>query len=168
MANADIANGFTHIGGPSTMHEYTSSAAIAVGDLVSIASGKIAPYSEGDGDPFVTAIGVAATSATGSGTTVLVYDSPTAVFRVQTETATAYVAATHDGKCFDVAGATGVQECNLGATVNDTLIVLGQELVNGSTEEAAHAKVRVMISRHALGAYSANTSRSSAADPVAN
>lgn len=150
MANFDDPNGFTHVGGPSTMHEYTSSAAIAVGDLLSIASGKVLPYVEGSGSPFISAIGVAATAATAGDETVLVYDDPTSVFRVQTSGT--YTSTTDDGTLCDVEGTTGIMEANENATTNETLVILGQDVVPGAEDDgAANARIRVRIARHTFG-----------------
>ena len=159
MANYDDPNGFTHVGGPSTMNEYTSSAAIAVGDLLSIASGKVLPYVEGDGTPFVSAIGVAATSASATDEAVLVYDDPTSIFRVQTSGT--YTATTDDGTVCDVEGTTGIMEANEDAAANETLVILGQDVVKGAEDDgAANARIRVRIARHTFGSAPMRVSRS--------
>lgn len=148
MANYDNPNGARALGSPGRLTGYISGAAVSRGDVVTQVSGKVVLF---DSESHSEALGVAAHAATGADLALSVFDSPSEEFVIQTETGVSYTSTTHNGRAFDVSGATGAQELNLAGFGQGVLQIIRQEVVEGSEDDAAaHARVRVRIVRHQL------------------
>lgn len=81
MANRDEPQGFRPKGEPKRINKYVASAACYPGDALSLASGKVAPWSSG------ASCGVAASYAAADGDSVMVYDDPDQLYIVQADEA---------------------------------------------------------------------------------
>lgn len=134
MANSNIPKGFI----PSRVHPYyephkwtvAGSQAIAVGDMVALNSdGRVALYADTTIALIlgVAASPVAATAAVGD--EIWVFDNPLQVFEGQCSgngaLANAYTCGNSLAACFDMEGATGVQQIDENSTTNDIIHVVG-------------------------------------------
>lgn len=147
MPNVDVITGLTPIEPaiPRARY-YTASATCTKSDLLARVAGEVLPFVVGTHEK---AIGVCAQSGV-DGDSVLVWDDPDTVFRVQTATGVSYAVATHDGGLYDPTGTTGIMELSLATPVLGVLKVVGHSPDGVSTEVGAHAKVAVQIQRHEL------------------
>ena len=144
MANADNPNGFKAWSPDPRVTKYNAGGTFAKGDLLMYSSGKVVIHDAGNN----LAVGVAATGGA-SGEDCLVYDDPMTIFIGQTSGT--HALASHDGTLCDVEGTTGIMEINENATSANTVRVLRQELVPGSMETGANARVLFTIAEHVHG-----------------
>lgn len=177
MANADTARGFVprrHAGGgvirASGNYKIDNAygTSIFTGDAVVLASGYITIALENSANPVGVFAGCQYRTADGetkfspywpASTATLndedvqawVYDDPMIVYEVQTETATAYVNATHQGTSYDLQSGTGstitglsAMELDLGDTGTGQWKVLGLVDRPGNAV-GTHAKVEVIL-----------------------
>ena len=144
MANADNPNGFKPWSPDPRVTKYNAGDTFAKGDLLMYASGKVKCHDAGN----TLAVGVAATDGA-AGQDCLVYDDPDTIFIGQCSGT--HALASHDGELVDVEGGTGVMEINEDASTNDTVRILRQELVPGSMETGANARVLFTIAEHVHG-----------------
>jgi len=146
MANTNNPAGFYPLGQQVRARAYTSSAAIAKGDLVAIASGKVLPFATATHS---RALGVAANAVTGTGLEVIVYDDPATEFVGQVSGT--YVQATHDGAACDMEGTSSIHELNENANLWNGLIIKRQYLGEPESKEVgANSRVVFGIAKHAL------------------
>lgn len=167
MANADRPSGFTPLrhafGGViranpyKILHGYTTG--IFTGDAVIISSGYVnvaadnssvllgvfagCQYVDTSGNIVFSKTWPASQAVLGDADTSIayVYDDPGIVFKVQTDTDTAYVAATHDYAAYDIekdhAGNTTTGQSGMEIDLNDT--GTGQWMVLGLVDEPGNA-----------------------------
>lgn len=149
MANVDAPFGFRAIHPlPYLYVEATASKTWKKGDVLELASGLITNYAS------AARCCIAAedqTDATTAGQLVPV-EPPEQEFQVQCDSATAFVAATHNGRNCDFAGTTGVQELTLGTATADLFHVIRLEsgLANNAVGQHAVVRVRVNLHTHAI------------------
>lgn len=144
MANNDNPNGFKPFSANPRIGKYNAGGTFAKGDMVMFASGVVVIHDAAS----KLALGVAASSGA-NGEPCLVYDDPETVFIGQCSGTHAF--ASHDGTLMDIEGTTGVQEINENATTANTVMCLRQELVPGSMETGANARVLFTIAEHTNG-----------------
>ena len=167
MANADRPSGFMPMrhafGGVIRANPYKITDAYATGlftgDMVILSSGFLAIGAENSATPLGVFSGcqyrntdgevkfskywpaAQATLGAANDTIAWVYDDPGIVFRVQSDTGTAYVVATHMGGVFDIeldhAGSTTTGQSGMEIDLNDT--GTGQWLVLGLIDEPGNA-----------------------------
>lgn len=142
MANIDNPAGFYPLGNLAPCREYTASAAVAKGDLVAIASGKVLPWVSGT---HATAIGVAQTSAAASAD-CFVWDDPDTEFVGQ---CSGTYATTLDGTSVDAEGTTGIFEVNENASAAQVLLIKRQYLGEpDNVTVGANSRVVFTICKH--------------------
>lgn len=166
MANTDVPSGFTpyrhRSGGLIRSNPYKLASgygtALFRGDACILSSGVIAKaadnsatllgviegfrYTASDGSFVLTDKWVASTTTLGSADVeVLVYDDPAISYRCQSDTGTAFVAATHTGGKYDLeldhAGSTASGQSGMEVDLSDT--GTGQFLVLGLIDEPGNA-----------------------------
>lgn len=144
MANADSIFGLVPVSNNPATTTLTAGGTFAKGDLVMVSSGKVVIFDHGAGS---LSAGVAATAGS-SGEDAIIYTGPETEFRIQCKTGGVYAEATHDLTYVDTDGATGAMEADIGASTNNTLLVIGHYPMEGSDEVGEHAIIRVKIAQH--------------------
>ena len=165
MANADRPSGFTPLrhafGGVIRANPYKIddgyTSGLFTGDMVILASGYInvgaqdssvplgvfagCQYIASDGSVVFSKHWPASTATNGEDPTAFVYDDPGIVYKVQTDTGTAYVDATHKGAVYDIeldhSGSTVTGQSGMELDLSDT--GTGQWLVLGLVNEPGNA-----------------------------
>ena len=182
MANADTPCGFVplrHRGGGvirANKYEFASAygTALYTGDAVILSSGDVAiaaqdsatilgifagcQYRASDGSMVFSPYWPASTVTLGSErVTAFVFDDPMISYRVQTETSSTYVKATHDGSAYDIeldhAGSAFTGQSGMELDLTDT--GTGQFIVLGLIDEpgnavGVNAKLEVMVKESLL------------------
>lgn len=142
MANYNNPNGFRPVSFPARTNVYECSAAVAKGDVLAIASGKVLPYASAT---HTAVIGVAAEDGA-NGEEIQVYDDPMTEFEGQ---CSGTFAVTQIGTAVEIEGTTGDMQIDENeASGNDVCVILGHYPLPGSDEIGANSRLKVVFGGH--------------------